>query len=136
MKKGVRPFSALKCLTPFLFILLMSGCVRRSLTIRTEPPGALVYVNDQLKGESPVNYDFVWYGWHRVMIRKEGFQRVDDRKRLRAPVHLWIPFDFVMELAPVTIRDNREWSYTLAPMPEQPEPQPPPLESEAADAPR
>jgi len=89
--------------------------VRRSLTIRTDPPGALIYVNDQLKGESPVTYDFQWYGWHRVMVRKEGFERVEDRQLLRSPAYLWIPFDLAMELLPFPIRDERTWHYTLSP---------------------
>ena len=101
--------------------------MHRSLTIRTEPPGATVYVNDQLKGESPITYDFLWYGWHRVTLRKEGFERVDDRRLLRAPGYLWIPFDLVMELLPFPIRDTRTWSYTLSPITELPTPRPPEL---------
>ena len=93
--------------------LLISGCVRRSLTIRTEPPGALVYVNDQLRGPSPVSYDFVWYGWHRVTIMSDGYQRLDDVRKLRSPLYLWIPLDLVMELLPIPVRDQRTWSYTL-----------------------
>ena len=107
--------------------LLTTGCLRRSLTIRTDPPGALVYVNDQIKGESPVTYDFMWYGWYRVTIRKEGFARVEDRKELRAPPHLWIPFDLIAEMTPWTIRDDREWTYTLEPMQQLSTPIPPKL---------
>ena len=99
--------------------LLMSGCVTRSLTIKTNPADAMVYVNDQLKGKTPVTYDFTWYGWHRVMIRKEGYKRVDDRKMLRAPSYLWIPADLVMELLPFRIHDNRVWEYTLLPQADQ-----------------
>ena len=106
----------------------LAGCVTRSLTIKTDPPGALVYVNDQLKGNSPVTYDFEWYGWHRLTLRKEGYQRLDDRKQLRSPVYLWIPFDLVMELVPVRISDARTWSYTLTPAPVMPTPVPPATE--------
>ena len=106
-------------------LLGASGCVRRSLTIRTTPPGALVYVNDQLKGESPVSYDFEWYGWHRVMVRKEGYERVEDRKMLRSPVYLWIPFDLALELLPLTIHDDRTLDYTLSPAAVLPTPVPP-----------
>lgn len=113
--------------------LLSTGCLRRSLTIRTDPPGALVYVNDQIKGTSPVTYDFLWYGWHRVTIRKEGFVRVEDRTELRAPPHLWIPFDLVVELLPWTVRDDREWSYTLEPLQTLPTPIPPSLDSARDD---
>ncbi len=104
------------CVVAALAVLMLeTGCVRRSLTIRTDPPGAFVHVNDEPKGESPVEYDFMWYGWHRVTIRKEGFERLDDKKRLRPPFYLWIPFDLIMEALPFTVRDRREWVYTLTP---------------------
>ena len=106
-------------------LLACAGCVHRELTIRTDPPGALVYVNDQLKGESPVSYDFTWYGHYRLTLRKEGYARVDDRRMLRAPVYLWIPLDLVMELLPMTITDRRHWNYTLTPAAALPEPGPP-----------
>ena len=107
-----------------LALLVTAGCVRRSLTIRSEPPGALVYVNDRLVGESPVTYDFTWYGWHRVILRKQGYERLEDRQQLRAPLYLWIPVDLVMELLPFPIRDARTWVYTLTPsaVPARPEP--------------
>lgn len=108
--------------------LLISGCVTHSLTITSDPPGAKVYVNDALKGETPVEYDFEWYGSYRLTLRKDGYQRLDDRKRLRAPSYLWIPFDLVMELLPLRIRDRQTWSYTLAPTPVLPTPTPPPTE--------
>lgn len=106
-------------------LLLVSGCVHRQLTIRTEPPGALVYVNDQLKGPSPVSYDFLWYGWYRVTVRKDGYARVDDRRMLRSPIYLWVPLDLGMELLPFTVRDHRTWKYTLTPVTALPEPMPP-----------
>ncbi len=120
--------------------LLTTGCVYRSLTIRTEPPGASVYVNDDLKGRSPVTYDFLWYGGYRVTIRKDGFERLDDRKQLRAPVHLWIPLDLVMELVPLPIHDTRTWSYVLTPtaapvVPAPPQPTPRPTKTPSASAP-
>ena len=101
------------------------GCVRRSLTIRSDPPGALVYVNDQLKGTTPLTYDFQWYGGYRVTLRKDGYDRLDDRRVLRAPVYLWIPFDLAMELLPVPVRDTKTWIYTLTPAPTPATPMPP-----------
>ena len=106
-------------------LLLTAGCVHRSLTIRTEPPGVKVYVNDELKGISPVSYDFLWYGWYRVTLRKDGYQRLDDRKELRSPGYLWIPFDLAAELLPLPIHDAQTWSYTLVPAPILPTPTPP-----------
>ena len=115
--------------------LLLVGCVHRSLTIRTDPPGAAVYVNDQSKGMSPVTYDFLWYGWHRVTLRKNGFERLEDRRLLSAPIQFWIPFDLVVELLPVKVRDARTWSYTLTPAVPLPEPVPPAIEDPKTAAP-
>ena len=102
----------------------------------------MVYVNDSLKGPSPVTYDFTWYGWHRVMVRKEGYERVEDRRLIRCPIYLWIPLDLVMELVPLRIKDARTWSYTLRPSASLPTPVPPsttpapaPTAPESAQAP-
>ena len=123
------------CLWSLVSCLSLVGCIHRSLTIRTEPPGASVYVNDALKGESPVTYDFEWYGWHRLSIRKDGYERLDETKLLRSPPYLWIPFDLAMELMPFSVRDQRMWSYTLTPAPELPTPVPPPLTTESTPEP-
>ena len=112
-------------LSAYCLVLPLAGCIHRSLTIKTDPPGAMVYVNDQLKGDSPVTYDFEWYGWYRLTLRKDGYERLDDRKLVRAPVWFWIPFDLPMELLPFPIRDDRTWSYTLTPTTELPTPLPP-----------
>ena len=34
-----------------------TGCVRRRMTIRSDPPGALVYVDDQQIGATPISTD-------------------------------------------------------------------------------
>jgi hypothetical protein len=129
MMRANKPFLQTIRLLPTAYCLLLlftTGCVRRSLTIRTAPPGAQVYVNDQqLKGDSPVTYDFLWYGWYRVRILKAGYETLEDHRELLAPMHLWIPFDLVMELLPITVSDVREWSYTLTPRKELPVPSPP-----------
>ena len=120
--------------------LILSGCLHRTLTIRTDPPGALVYVNERYKGQSPATYDFEWYGWQRLVIRKDGFVRVQERKYLPTPAYLWIPFDLAAELAPFPVRDDRVWSYTLMPETPLPTPTAPPLTmphvKEPADAAR
>ena len=103
--------------------------MQRSVTIRTDPPGAMVYLNDELKGQTPMTFDFMWYGSHRVMLRKDGFERVEDRQTIRSPIYLWIPFDLAMELLSVPIRDARTWSYTLTPTLTLPAPVPPVTET-------
>jgi hypothetical protein len=112
--------------------LLVTGCVRRQLTIRSEPPGATVMINDEVLGVTPHSYDFLWYGWHRISLTKDGYERLDDRVKLTAPPALWVPFDLAMELLPVTFRDDRQFSYQLAPLVPLPDPTPPISGTEAA----
>ena len=131
----LRPGAVLVLSAYCLVLTVTTGCVRRTLTIQSDPPGAKVYLNDQLKGDTPVSFDPVWYGWYRVMLRKDGYQRLDDRRQLRAPFYLWIPFDFVMEILPVPIPHKRTWTYTLTPMEALPTPKPPAVGSAPAPTP-
>ena len=41
---------------------LTVGCVRRTITISTDPPGTMVWLNDREVGRSPVDVDFDYYG--------------------------------------------------------------------------
>ena len=109
-------------------LLLSAGCLHRSLTIRSEPPGATIFVNDhQMEGATPYTYDFMWYGWHRIALTKHGYDRLDDLTLLKAPPHLWIPMDLAMELMPFPVRDDKVLSYQLKPSIPLPEPARPPL---------
>ena len=101
------------------------GCIRRNLTIRSEPPGATLLVNDKNLGTTPYAYDFMWYGWYRITLTKEGYERLDDHVLLKAPIYCWIPFDLVMELLPVPVRDSRTLTYQLRPKPALTTPVPP-----------
>ena len=55
-----------------LVLIVLAGCVERKLTINTKPQGALVALNDEEIGESPVTVSFNWYGDYCVRISKEG----------------------------------------------------------------
>ena len=67
----------------------LTGCVERTMKITTRPPGAVVIVNDEEVGISPVTFAFTWYGDYDLMFRKEGYQTLKTHHRVRAP---WWPF--------------------------------------------
>ena len=99
-----------------LTALLGHGCVRRSLTIHTEPPGALVYLNDEEVGRSPVTTDFLWYDDYDIAIRKENFAALATHEKVRAPWYQVPPIDFWAEvLWPGRFHDQRSFSYILDP---------------------
>ena len=58
-------------------LLPASGCVRRRLNVRTNPPGALVYVDNQQIGTTPCSVDFIYYGTREIRIDKAGLRNAD-----------------------------------------------------------
>jgi len=96
--------------------LLVGGCVERRLTINTEPQGAIVVLNDEEIGISPVTVSFEWYGDYDVRISKEGFETLKTHRKLKGPLYDRFPFDFFAScLYPKRIVDSYEWTFTLAP---------------------
>lgn len=99
--------------------LLLSGCVERKLTINTDPQGAIVVLNDEEIGTSPVTVSFEWYGDYDIRISKEGFETLKTHRRLKSPWYDWFPLDFFAGCVyPKTIVDSFQWSFTLAPLTE------------------
>ncbi|UCF00389.1 MAG: PEGA domain-containing protein [Planctomycetota bacterium] len=100
--------------------LILGGCVERQLTINTEPQEAIVFLNDEEVGVSPVTVSFEWYGDYNVRISKEGYQTLKTHRKLESPWYDDFPFDFFASvLNPERIVDTYEWTFTLCPQ-EQP----------------
>ena len=96
--------------------LLSVGCVRRTLTITTEPPHALVFLNDQEIGRSRVTTGFLWYGNYDVVIRKEGYETLQTHCEVNPPWYQVIPFDFFAEvLWPGQLHDQQSRHFVLEP---------------------
>ena len=94
--------------------LLLAGCVERKLTIITKPEGALVMLNDEEIGESPVTVPFQWYGDYRIRISKDGYETLVTNKELKGPWYDKFPFDFFAQVVnPTRISDDYEWSFDL-----------------------
>lgn len=96
--------------------LLLSGCVERKLTINTEPQGALIILNDEEIGISPVTVSFEWYGDYWVRISKEGYESLNTHRPLKGPWYDNFPFDFFAQIiSPDRIVDSYEWTFPLEP---------------------
>ncbi|MDD5326403.1 MAG: PEGA domain-containing protein [Phycisphaerae bacterium] len=96
--------------------VFLTGCVERKLTINTEPQGAIVVLNDEEVGTSPVTVSFEWYGDYNVRITKEGFETLKTHRMLKGPWYDKMPFDFFAQLVnPMRIVDSYEWTFTLDP---------------------
>jgi hypothetical protein len=96
-------------------VTILSGCVERKLTINTEPQGAMVVLNDEEIGNSPVTVSFEWYGDYNVRVSKEGFETLKTHRKLKAPWYDGFPFDFLTLLNPERTVDEYEWTFELEP---------------------
>ena len=103
-------------------LALSAGCVRRTMTFNTDPQGAIVHLNDEEIGRTPVTTDFTWYGDYDVIYRKEGYLALATHHRVRPPWYQRWPIDFVAEvLVPLEFHDRHDVpaeTMTLAPEPD------------------
>jgi hypothetical protein len=99
-----------------LVLIVLAGCVERKLTINTKPQGALVALNDEEIGESPVTVNFNWYGDYCVRISREGYETLNTHRDLKGPWYDHFPFDFFAQIVnPNRIVDSYEWTFELSP---------------------
>jgi hypothetical protein len=89
-------------------LLLITGCVERTVSINTEPEGATVFLNDEEVGKSPVRVPFTWYGDYDIIIRKPGYQTIKTNHNIKTPWYELPGIDIFTEcLMPFTVHDDR-----------------------------
>lgn len=113
MMRGVALFS----------LSIAMGCVgvRREMTIESDPPGAIVYVNGEEVGRTPLTKEFTYYGTVDLKLRKDGYETLEDQPKVFAPWWQWPPFDLVTESMSLT--DEHKLSYEMSPREQSPDPQ-------------
>jgi uncharacterized membrane-anchored protein len=57
-------------------VLITMGCTsnRGYITLNTYPPGAEVYLNDVMKGETPLTFDYDISRTAELKVKKDGYQ--------------------------------------------------------------
>jgi PEGA domain len=98
------------------FGFLLTGCVERRYTIRSDPPGALVVVNGEEIGRAPVSRNFTYYGDRDISLMLDGYQtqRVIQPIKARWFDNLATEF-FTENVIPYTFRDERDFTYKMTP---------------------
>ena len=96
---------------------LSFGCVERRYVITSDPPGAMVLVNRQPLGATPVDGENVYNGKHHFTLVKEGFETLEVDQGIPPRWYEYFPLDFVSEsLIPWRIEDVRRFHYLLRPI--------------------
>lgn len=99
-----------------LVLVACGGCVERRYTIRTEPPGALAFVNGEEIGTTPVSRSFTYYGPREIVLMADGYRTEKIVQPMRPP--WWDNYltEFFSEnMVPATLRDDRSYTYKLSP---------------------
>jgi len=103
-----------KCFFAACFCVTISGCVERVIQITSQPPGAIVWLNGEEVGATPVTSEFTWYGRYGVTVRKEGYQTIRAARNVKAPVYQWPILDFFSEcFLPFTVKDKHHFHFEL-----------------------
>lgn len=103
----------IKYISAAFLCALMTGCVERTWTIKSEPSGALVYVSGVEKGRTPLTIDFTYYGTYEVILRKDGYETLKDDVELNAPWYQTPGIDFFAEISPEKFEDRRQTLHVL-----------------------
>jgi hypothetical protein len=96
------------------------GCVVREIIVRSDPPGAAVYINGHMEGKTPLTKTFDFYGARELTLRLDGYQTAAKVVTPAVPWYEYFPLDFISEIMlPVRLHDRHEYSFTLEPLPER-----------------
>jgi len=99
--------------------LLLGGCLQRTIHITSDPPGALVWLNDIEVGRTPLETDFTYYGEFSVRLRREGYEPIITTRKADAPAYEWPVVDLAAEAWPQRITTDIRWHFDLVPAAER-----------------
>lgn len=91
----------------------LTGCVERRMFITSDPPGALVHLNDIEVGRTPLEVDFDFFGEYEVRVEREGYETLLTTATAQGKLHDYPGFDLLAEALPFQFKTHPEWHFTL-----------------------
>lgn len=90
--------------------------MHRRMTVRSDPPGALVLVDGTEVGYTPAQVDFTYYGTREISLVKDGYETLTVMQKVPTPWYQVPPVDFVSDnFLPVKVTNRHEFLYTMQP---------------------
>lgn len=96
----------------------LPGCSRRTIEVTSTPPGAVVWLNDQQVGRTPIEVHFTHFGVYDVRLKLDGYEPISTSRHAVTPVHEYPPIDLPASALPIEHRVT--WHFDLTPTPDQP----------------
>lgn len=105
---------------PFVLGLLLAtqtACVRKRVTIISNPPGAQVFVDNREIGTTPVSTSYVYYATRSIRLQKDGYESLTVQRNFEPPWYEYPPLDLFSEsFVPLELRDERVIEFQLIPL--------------------
>ncbi|MEL6499255.1 MAG: PEGA domain-containing protein [Planctomycetota bacterium] len=94
---------------------LAGGCLERTITVTSEPPGAIVTLNEVEIGRTPVTAAFTYFGVYDVRLRKDGYEPLVTQRETTTPIWEYPGIDLLAIMAPWRVKTAIEWGFELQP---------------------
>lgn len=104
-RDATRRYNADMKLRPAMIVLslaslCMVGCLQRTISITSQPSGALVYLNDEEVGRTPVVVPFTYYGTYDVRLEHADAEPLWTSQKADAPLYDLPGPDLIAEAVP------------------------------------
>lgn len=94
--------------------VMTTGCVQRTIKIDSTPQGALVHLNDEEVGRTPVSVPFKFYGVYDVRLELDGYKPLWTKEEAKAP--WWeVPGPDLVAEAVSNAHVIQDWHFDLEP---------------------
>jgi hypothetical protein len=100
-------------------LLTLPGCIQRRIRVTSEPPGAVVWLNDTEIGRTPAEAEFTFYGSYDVRLELDGYEPIHTARRTPAPFYEYPGPDLIAEVIPHKFENVVAWHFDLEPAPER-----------------
>lgn len=116
MRMATMPMMPTKAMTAVLAMALCGGCVQRTISITSQPAGALVYLNDEEVGRTPIEVPFTFYGTYDVRLERDGYAPLWTQQKAEPPWWEYPGPDLFAEAVPGA-KSKLAWHFELDALP-------------------
>lgn len=111
---------------PALLILIfaalsLTACADRRLHITSDPPGALVTLNDVQVGRTPLEVNFTSFGTYDVRLQRDGYATLLTSAKAKPELHDEPVADALSAILPERPRTNIYWHFVMDPLETDPD---------------
>ncbi|MEX0702067.1 MAG: PEGA domain-containing protein [Planctomycetales bacterium] len=94
------------------------GCqsMHRRMTVHSDPPGAMVLVDGEEQGLTPMSMDFTYYATREITLVKDGYETLTVYQKVPTPWYQCPPLDFASDnFLPFQVTNRHEFAYKMQP---------------------